>query len=681
MRKNDTYRMSRRTFLKTVGATAGALAFTRLTGKLITPALAQIPQPQVPLPGRIIPKYVDPLPIPARIDATGGGLYAITMSEFQQQVLPAIMYPPAYAAGTYVWGYGLGGPAYPGPTIVAQRGVPLDIRWVNNLANSVILQPLLKVDQTLHWADPKPPMNMPHYCMMSIVPGQPPTSPCDLAYAGPVPTVVHVHGAEVESASDGHPEAWFTPGFGIKGPAWVHETYHYANGQEGTTLWYHDHTLGVTRLNVYSGLAGFYLLRDPAIERPDLPGGPPDDPKYEVEIVIQDRMFDTNGQWFFPSIGINPEHPFWIPEFLGDAIVVNGKTWPYLNVDPRRYRFRFLNGSNARFYSMRLMDPVSGLPGPPIWQIGTDGGLLNAPAQIAFPKELLLGPGERADVIIDFTAITPGTEFILYNSARAPYPKGAPVDPNTTGQIMKFVVGPGPVADPSYNPATGASPRLTPMVRLAPTVTPPGIPDVTRQLTLNEVMGPGGPLEVLLNNTKWDGTMSGLPAPGITEMPRVGSTEVWEIINLTADAHPIHLHLVQFQLLNRQPFQTNKYLKAYDAAFGGVYLPASGPPNPYGTPNTDGAVGGNPPVSPYLQGKPRLPAASEDGWKDTVIMYPGEVTRIVVRWAILDALAGSTSPGANTYPFDPRDGPGYVWHCHILDHEDNEMMRPYQVAS
>jgi len=297
---------------------------------------------------------------------------------------------------------------------------------------------------------------------------------------------------------------------------------------------------------------------------------------------------------------------------------------------------------------------------------------MDKPAMISFPKELLLAPGERADVIIDFGAFPAGTQFILYNSARAPYPKGAPPDPNTTRQIMKFVVGTGPLTDPSYNPATGASPRLTPMVPLAPTVTPPNAPYKTRQLTLNEVMGPGGPLEVLLNNTKWDGTVS--------ELPRVGSTEVWEIINITADAHPIHLHLVQFQLLSRQRFQTNKYLKAYNAAFpGGVFIPAYGPPMAY-DPGTPGAIlGGNPDITPYLQGKVTPPAPNEAGWKDTAIMYPGEVTRIVVRWAILDAAAGTTTQGVNTYPFDPKLLPGYVWHCHILDHEDNEMMRPYKV--
>jgi spore coat protein A len=636
---------------------------------------ASVQVPQVPLPGNAIPKYQDPLPTFAgnRVDGTKD--LTVTMEEFQQEVLPSASYaalPVPYKAGTYVWGYGIeeaGGntfpPLYPAYTIEAQRGVPTTITYINNLVNPV-LQQYLTVDQTLHWADPVGPV------------GDPLVDP----YTGPVPAVTHLHGGEVPSAFDGHPDSWFTPGLAQTGPGFVTDTYTYPNTQEAATLWFHDHALGMTRLNVYGGLAGFYLLRDPANEPANLPSG-----QQEVEIVIQDRMFDTNGQWLFPDApALNPEHPFWQPEFLGDTIVVNGKTWPYLDVEPRRYRFRFLNGSNARFYSMRLMDPVAMLPGPPIWQIGTDGGLLDTPAMIGFPNELLIAPGERADVIIDFGALPPGTgpEFILYNSARAPFPKGAPVDPNTTGQIMKVrVVNPFTPPDNSYDPATALPGSLrpnNPIEVLDPAVTAIQ-PDQVRQLTLNEVMGAGGPLEALLNNTKWDGTMSGLPAPGITEMPRVGSTEVWEVINLTGDAHPIHLHLVQFQLLSRQRFQTNKYLKAYDAAFaGGVYNPAAGPPLPYDTPNADGAVGGNPAIGSFLQGKAIPPAANEMGWKDTVIMYPGEVTRIVVRWAPQDVPAGGVIPGDNAFPFDPTVGPGYVWHCHILDHEDNEMMRPYTVA-
>ena len=648
-------------------AGAAAVLFTVLL--IGSTAGASVQVPQVPLVGNAIPKYQDPLPTFAgnRVDGTKN--LTVTMEEFQQQVLPAGF--PA----TTVWGYGITeagnptpfGPLYPAYTIEAQRGVPTNVTYVNNLVNPV-LQQYLTVDQTLHWANP-----------IGAV-GDPLVDP----YTGPVPAVTHLHGGEVPSAFDGGPDAWFTPGLAQTGPGFVTDTYTYPNTQEAATLWFHDHALGTTRINVYAGLAGFYLLRDSLNEPGNLPGG-----NQEVEIVIQDRMFDINGQWLFPDAPVlNPEHPFWQPEFLGDAIVVNGKTWPYLDVEPRRYRFRLLNGSNARFYELSLPRGLT------FWQIGTDGGLLDGPVEL---NKLLLAPGERADVIVDFAKVKPGTKLIMTNTARAPFPQGATPDPQTVGQIVQFRVGlPTGGPDTSYDPATAVPGSLrpaNPIVVLDPAVTAVQ-PDRVRQLTLNEVMGAGGPLEVLLNNTKWDGTMSGLPAPGTTEMPRVGSTEVWEIINLTADAHPIHLHLVQFQLLSRQGFQTSKYLRAYGAAFaGGVYNPAAGPPGVYGTPNADGAVGGNPAVGPFLQRKPMPPAANEMGWKDTVIMYPGEVTRIVVRWAPQDVLVNSVSAGVNKFSFDPTagqtvvddgfgypGGPGYVWHCHIIDHEDNEMMRPYTVA-
>jgi len=174
----------------------------------------------------------------------------------------------------------------------------------------------------------------------------------------------------------------------------------------------------------------------------------------------------------------------------------------------------------------------------------------------------------------------------------------------------------------------------------------------------------------LVNNTKWQASVS--------ELPQIGSTQLWEIVNLTEDAHPMHLHLVQFQLLNRQKIRNDEYMGLYSAAFpGGNFIPGVGPPQDYNTPNNDFAVGGNPAISSYLQGSWRLPEPGEEGWKDTIRSFPGEVTRLVVRWAPLDTPVRAAKPGVNLYPFDPTVGPGYVWHCHILDHEDNDMMRPY----
>ncbi len=765
MKKNEsqtdknTYGLDRREFLKTAGITAGALLLIKIMPlSFSNRAIASVQVPQTPLPGKGIPKYVDWLPHFAGVRVTSSNL-AVDMLEFQQYVLPEAFHKGLFPIGstdpltngTWVWGYKINGngPLYPGFTVEATRGTPNTMTYLNNVPTSNSnVQKYITIDQTLHWADP-----------LMLMPSMDP-------YTGPPPLVTHLHGGEVPSDFDGGPDQWFTPN-GIKGLGYRSDkdtpipsngaVYIYPNAQEPATLWFHDHALGATRANVYAGLAAFYFLRDWGLERPDLPGGPsdttvidnsdPNNPKVikpEIEIVIQDRMFDNQGQLLFPDgsdpaldVPPNPTvHPYWIPEFLGDVIVVNGKTWPYLNVEPRRYRLRFLNGSNARFYRMRLEDMVLGAPGPAFWQIGTDGGLLDTPVELnpfdpVMPQFLLLAPGERADIIIDFSGFA-GKTLTLRNNARAPFPKGAPPHPQTVGQIMQFRVQNFPLSggpDNSYDPTTLAPPRTTligspttggnRLVDPATGTLATGVtPDPYRQLTLNEVMGPGGPLEVLVNNTKWsgkreksDGSGDMEPIPGfipdgqgnyLSELPNNGSIEVWEVINLTADAHPIHLHLVQFQLLNRQNFNVNKYSKAYANAFPGggwdhvnmqsyppkVFIPAFGPPMSYNvnqTPNVIPAkttIGGNPDVTPHLQGAVRPPEPNEAGWKDTVIMYPGQVTRIVVRFKAQDGTPFPFDPTGNTqYAKDKNgllaNGPGYVWHCHIIDHEDNEMMRPY----
>lgn len=579
------------------------------------PAAAQAPLPLNPL---TLTKYMDPLPVPGVMQPVtpGGAYYEIGAYQIMQQLHSQLPL-------TTVWGYGTSAATagYPAATIEATRNVPIQVKWTNNLVDEMgmpLMHPLT-IDQTLHWADP---LGTGH----SMMP-----------YMGPVPLTTHVHGGEVEPMSDGHPDSWFTPNFEIKGKGWVHEVFTYHNEQPPATIWYHDHALGITRQNVYMGLAGFYLIRDPGNEPSGLPTG-----RYEIPVVIQDRMFDVNGQLLYPNVGINMEHPYWAPEFFGNVIVVNGKVWPYLNVEPRKYRFRMLNGSDARFYSLKLLDPA-GNPGPAFVQIGSDGGylaspvLLNAPLDPAAPR-LVIAPGERADIVIDFSAYAPGTTFIMNNIAKSPYPKGAPVDPNTTGQIMQFRVVAG-ARDNLVIPQTLNT--IPTLVQNAP----------TRTLTLNELMGMGGPLAMFLDGKMWDAA--------VTEMPVVGTTEVWEIINLTADTHPIHLHLVQFQMLNRQKFQTSKYLKAYNAL--NPVIPAE--------------TTVNPPIAQYLTGQPIPPDPNERGWKDTFRMNPGEVTRVIVRFAPI----GSTA--VTPYPFDATAEPGYVWHCHILSHEDNEMMRPYKLVN
>ena len=695
--------MKRRDFAK-LGLAAGAMI--PLQSILARKAFGKTPQ-GAPLPGSAIPQFVDELPALQLVDGTNGPI-ALSMEEFQSMVMPTGFVPAAGTyTGTHVWGYrdaASGTKPYIGPVILAKRGVPTQVTYVNNLGTGAGSQLYWEdwTDQTLHWALHTHSMNH---------------------YTGTVPAVPHLHGGEVPPELDGGPDAWFTADGSAQGHAYYTKaltgaggkscTYRYPNTQEAANIWFHDHALGITRLNVYAGMAGAYLLRDDALALP--PGLTPYGLGSEliVPLVIQDRMFDVDGQLYFPNLGINPEHPYWIPEFVGDTIVVNGKVWPTFGTaavpkPAKRYRFLFLNGSNARVYEFFFVNPVNKAMGPPLWVIGTDGGYLDTPVKLdpALGQKLVVMPGERYDVIVDFSAYA-GQQLILRNTGNTPYPKGAPPQGSTLGQAMKFFIG-APEADSGYDPASG-TPLRPPMVRLVnPAVGTAAVAtQKRRQLTLNEVMGPGGPLEVLVNNTKWGGhsvatdVFPGGIRPDFTvgpdgmtyysELPKEGETELWEIINLTADAHPIHLHLVQFQLMNRQNFNVNRYAKAYDASFpgstaidpmtgaafpAGVFIGAYGPPLDYNTGNPV-ALGGNPDVTPYLQGPAKPPAAHEAGWKDTVMMLPGQVTRIVVRWTPTDVPA-TTAPNtaAAAFPFSPDGGHGYVWHCHIIDHEDNEMMRP-----
>jgi FtsP/CotA-like multicopper oxidase with cupredoxin domain len=672
---------------------------------------------QTPLDGASIPKYVDPLPTLSGRRVNGAAAVAVDMVEFQQKVLPASVYASltgSFKNGTYLWGYKLNANAagWPALTIESRQNTATTVTYSNSL-NSPVLQKYLTQDLTLHWADPLGTTAANH-----CVNGPPLDGDCLNPYMGPIPTVPHLHGAEVLSAFDGHPDAWFTPGLGIKGIGYVSNTYSYPNRQEATTLWFHDHALGMTRLNVLSGLAGFYLLRDArdtgAASNPiGLPAG-----SFEQELFVADRQFDSNGQLIFPDgtpqsnpTGINGpppnpgHHPFWNPEFFGDVITVNGKSWPFLQVEPRRYRLRIVNGSNARFYRFGITTaaPVaSNAASPSAWQIGSDGGLFNSPVALSNTTagKLFLAPGERADVIIDFAGQS-GKTFVVTNDAEAPFPSGDPpsVSAPSAGQVMQFrVTLPLSSTDVSFNPAhPQRNLRASPIVDVKPTNARPA--DRKRQLVLVEVEGDGGPLEVLLNNSHWhgrrEGTNTAIPGSisngkGLqsTENPRVGSTEIWEIANLTEDAHPIHLHLIQFQVISRQSFDRDSYRASWDARFpggtfngvtypAGTYIPGFGPPSNYLNANAAGAVGGNPDFGPFLQGAPALAEPAERGWKDTIKSLPFSITRIAVRYAPQAVAAGGVRAGTNLFSFDPTTGgPGYVWHCHILDHEDNEMMRP-----
>ncbi len=743
--------ISRRQFFKLSAATGiGLAAGSRIGFPGIHPAFAQVLQQGTPLPGSAIPQFVDELPLldshvpGSAMRLVQGANLTIRMEEFKADVMPtgfapaptpAKPNPPPYK-GTWVWGYQTEGyptPAAPNgalatyinPVVLAWRHQPTSITWVNNLPATDTTQTTwpLWTDQTLHWADP--------FKQMGSMDN----------YGGPVPAVAHLHGGEVPPEIDGGPDAWFTPN-GIHGPGyWAGpggggnaSVYTYPNSQEAAPIWFHDHALGITRLNVYAGIAGAYLLLDEYNPWPITP-------TRIIPMVIQDRMFDTNGQLYFPAgppFSPNPlDHPFWVPEFEGDVIVVNGKVWPKLTVANKRYSFWFLNGSNARTYNMFLTDPISKNFGPPIWVIGTDGGLLDAAVKLdpaaAANNSLTMMPGERYVAIIDFAGYEAGVvgpngaaysgNWLLKNNAKTPFPAGVAPGGTTTGRVMQFVVDPASTlpGEEYYDPA-GNIPLRQPMIRLVDQnlgALGAGVTiDKTRQMTLNEVMGPAGPLAALVNNSKWNGKRSsgavinGGSAPFDpntyhTEFPQEGDTELWEIVNLTADAHPIHLHLVQFQLMNRQAFNVNKYSGLYAGAFvnstgeidpmtglpypDGVFIPEFGPPlayDPASNPQSGGKWGGNPDVGvlakngkpQYLQGPARPPLPQEAGWKDTVIMYPGEVTRIMVRWAPTH-LPANTPAAEAFFPFEPYGGQGYVWHCHIIDHEDNEMMRPDAVIS
>jgi FtsP/CotA-like multicopper oxidase with cupredoxin domain len=638
-----------------------------------------------------VTKYVTAMLIPPVMPRAGtiplpGGkpadYYEISMKQLSQQILPAGL-PP-----TTVWGYGAVKSASkrgllihnaPSLTIEAQWNRPVRVKWINDLkdTNGDFLPHLLPVDPTLHWANP---------------PGgtggrdtRPTFTETPGPYTGPVPIVTHVHGAVgVGDESDGYAEAWYLPAannipadhategtwynffkgkaasYGNWGPGFA--IFQYPNKNRASTIWYHDHALGMTRLNVYAGPAGFYLIRggpagdgavidsrfgtpavlpDPAPKENDK--FPPNKTYFEIPIAIQDRSFNDDGSLFYPDtreffdeatadnpgfIPFTDLSPIWNPEFFGNMIMVNGNTWPFQTVQKRRYRLRFLNGCQSRF----LILDFANIPGVEVWQIGNEGGFLAAPVNITADhgNKLLMGLAERADVIVDFTNVPVGNHVLGNVGPDEPFGGGSPdedfdvADPASTGQILQFRVVPAVAADPT----------TPPQFLVLPAITPLPAPANTRRLALVEEASEfwDGPAEALL------GTVAGNPnvAPGVwtkrlwmdavTENPALGATEVWELYNATADAHPMHIHEVVFEVVNRQAIFINEDTEEVEVAPGSEPTP----PEPW-----------------------------ETGFKDTVIAYPGQVTRVKLKF----------------------DTPGqFVWHCHIVEHEDNEMMRPYRIG-
>jgi spore coat protein A, manganese oxidase len=684
-----------------------------------------------------VKQFVDPMPHFAaglRVNAKNGGNLVIKTFPVRQvalskgtEVSGGIIGDPSTpdaGMGNYA-GYGISTDdgatfpvkMWPAQSIETRQGKPLTVKYENGLNGITYDHFNILADQTLM---------MNGYQLT----GDPLTEP----YRGDIPMVVHLHGGEMPSGSDGGPSAWFMPGFTQTGPTFKFNqssSSYYPNAQEATTLWYHPHDDGLTRINVYTGLAGYYILRGDNEEAAKFPGWSQDDlvrektptgDKYaptfnganaylpEVEIAIQDRMFNVAGGLYWPVDPPNPEiHPFWTPEFVGDIMTVNGKSWPYLSVAPRKYRFRMLEGCNARFLDMWLaVLDANGDPagfGPKFTIIGGEGGLLAAPETIdpALGQTLLMAPGQRYDVIVDFTGFAPGTTFTLMNKAGAPYPGGDPVIPGITDRIMQFIVN-GELVSAANPAVTGTDKSLipanlrpvSPLVKLTNFAGGTNVtPDVHRQIILNEVSADGGPAAVLINNTYFDAALSINPddpyrAGGPSEFQLEGTTEKFEVINVSADAHPIHIHLLQWQLVSRRPIDDVAYMDAYAAAWqeqhpgvsefpaGLGYPGGAGTPFPYSRLNGDNAIGGNPEVSPFFTG-PAVPANPEErGWKDDIIVMPGEVTTFMVRVAPTEVPLNAT-PKQLLFPFDPSEGPGFVWHCHIVDHEDMSMMRPLMI--
>ena len=377
--------------------------------------------------------------------------------------------------------------------------------------------------------------------------------------------------------------------------------------------WYHDHTLRIVRLNIYAGLEGFFFIRDSVEDRLNIPKG-----QFEVPLMFQDRIFNPDGSLVYP-VAEGGTHQFWIPEFFGDTMLVNGKVWPYLDVEPRRYRFRFLNACNARFLHMTLVETDQngspmGMAGPLFHQIGSDGGFLPAPVA---STDLLQAPAERYDMIIDFTG-KDGEFFVLKNDGPAPFPGGGEVVPT---EIMMFRV---------VKPLSSPDTTTIPDVLNSPLNINPASAVKTRNLSLIELDRDtdGFPIIALLDNKNWDDPVS--------ENPKAGSVEIWNLINTTGDAHPKHIHLVQFQILSRQAFNTNIFEKSGKLVFNGP---------------------------------PQTPAPDElYASKDMVKTFPGTVTKLIMKFDL--------PTGTNVIPGYHYK---YVWHCHILEHEDNEMMRPFDV--
>jgi spore coat protein A len=562
--------ITRRRFLQ-YGMTGGAALFL--------PWAVRAPAASAAMGGKLT-KYLEPVPLPGAgiVVATPSGTnrYSFTQTEIARQLHPQ---PPPTPIWAYDDGSGLGGQAGSfGMAVVAQSGTPLQVSYTHDLPSTY-------------------PSRIPVDTRLTPLGNQ-------------VRLMTHLHGGFVAADSDGNPAV--TPnGFGPGDT----QTVFYTNQlpqMPASLLWFHDHGLGATRLNVFAGLAGAYILRDgfDTGEEPNpigIPGG-----AYEIPLVVQDRQFNPDGTFLYPTSDI--PGVTWIGEYFGDVMLVNGKVWPFLNVEPRMYRFRVLNGCNARILSLDI-------GGPSLFQIGAEGGMWDVPVPV---KQLVLAPAERADVIVDFTRFAGNTLVMKNHKPQRPVSTPAP----SLESVMQIRVGttvtqPGPSTIPASLPGRAAN---------------LGKPVFTRFITLNEI----DPEEV-----DWFLNLNGLhfnESP-TTETPKIGTVEDWVYINVTGDTHPMHSHLVTFQVIGRTPFDA----EAYEATYGG----------------TNGVPGGIDPT-PFATGPMLPPEPEERGFKDTVKVNPGYFTTIRAKFELPD---GVTAPQR------------YVYHCHIVEHEDNDMMRPFEVVA
>lgn len=549
------------------------------SASLALPWASRIPVARAATGGKLT-KYLEPVPLPGAgiVVATPSGpnTYSFTQTQISRQLHPQLPPTPVWA---YDDGSGLSNQFGSfGMAVVAQSGTPLRVSYAHGLPATY--PPWIPVDTRL--------------------------TPLGNA----VRVMTHLHGGFVAADSDGNPAV--TPnGFG-PGES---QTVFYTNQlpqMPASLLWFHDHGLGATRLNVFAGLAAAYILRDEFDTGGEpnpigIPGG-----AYEIPLVVQDRQFNPDGTFLYPTSDI--EGVTWIGEYFGDTMLVNGKVWPFLEVEPRMYRFRILNGCNARILSLDI-------GGPALWQIGAEGGMWDVPVPV---KELVLAPAERADVLVDFSKFR-GARLVLKNH-RPLRPVSNPAP--SLEQVMQIRVGltfsqPGPPSIPSRLP--GRKGDL-------------GKPVRTRYITLNEI----DPEEV-----EWFLNLNAVRfgEGSVTETPKIGTIEDWVYINMTGDTHPMHTHLVTSQVIGRTPFD----VEAYEAAYGG----------PTGVP------GGIDPT-PFATGPMLPPSPDERGFKDTVKANPGYFTTIRSKFEL---------PTNVTAPQD------YVYHCHIVEHEDNDMMRPFTVTS